>query len=69
MAPVRTGVHIVWADMLAVMQGQKKLEELDHLNAAAADMLDQLVWWTKAPDEHVTWTRSIRRIAICLSGM
>jgi len=48
MAPVRTGVHIVWADMLAVMQGQKKLEELDHLNAAAADMLDQLVWWTKA---------------------
>lgn len=48
MAPVRTGVHIVWADMLSVMQGQKKLEELDHLNAAAADMLDQLVWWTKA---------------------
>ena len=48
MAPVRTGVHIVWADMLSVMQGAKKLEELDHLNNAAAEMLDQLVWWTKA---------------------
>jgi NAD(P)H-dependent FMN reductase len=48
MAPVRAGVHIVWADMLAVMQGQKKLEEFDHLNKGADDMLGQLVWWTKA---------------------
>jgi NAD(P)H-dependent FMN reductase len=48
MAPVRAGVHIVWADMLAVMQGQKKLEEFDHLNKGADDMLSQLVWWTKA---------------------
>jgi len=48
MAPVKTAVHIAWADMLAVMQGQKKLEEFDHLNQAAAAMLDQLAWWTKA---------------------
>lgn len=48
MAPVRTGVHIVWADMLPVMQGQKKLEEYEHLKQAAGDMLDQVVWWTKA---------------------
>ncbi|MDP3897910.1 MAG: NADPH-dependent FMN reductase [Mesorhizobium sp.] len=48
MAPVRAGVHIQWADMMSVMQGQKNLAELDHLNKGAADMLDQLVWWTKA---------------------
>jgi NAD(P)H-dependent FMN reductase len=48
MAPVRAGVHIVWADMLPVMQGQKKLEELEHLKQSANDMLDQVVWWTKA---------------------
>ena len=48
MAPVRAGVHIVWADMLPVMQGQKKLEELEHLKAAADDMLNQVVWWTRA---------------------
>ncbi len=48
MAPVRAGVHIVWADMLPVMQGQKTLDELEHLKAAANDMLDQVVWWTRA---------------------
>jgi len=48
MAPVRTGVHIVWADMLPVMQGQKQLEEYEHLKQAAGDMLDQVVWWTRA---------------------
>ena len=48
MAPVRSGVHIAWADMLSVMQGQKKLEELDHLKQSADDMLNQLVWWTRA---------------------
>jgi len=48
MAPVRAAVHIVWADMLAVMQGEKTLGEFDHLNKGAADMLDQFVWWTKA---------------------
>jgi len=48
MAPIRTAVHIQWADMLPVMQGEKKLTELEHLNKGAADMLDQLVWWTNA---------------------
>jgi NAD(P)H-dependent FMN reductase len=48
MAPVRAGVHIAWADMLPVMQGQKKLEEYEHLKQAAGDMLDQVAWWTKA---------------------
>ena len=48
MAPIRAGVHIQWTDMMPVMQGEKKLAEFDHLNKSAADMLDQLVWWTKA---------------------
>ena len=47
MAPIRAGVHIVWGDMVAAREG-KKLGELAHLNKSAADMLDQLVWWTVA---------------------
>lgn len=48
MAPIRSGVHILWPDMLAVRQGTVKLSELAHLNQAANDMLDQFVWWTNA---------------------
>lgn len=48
MAPTKTAVHIVWADMLPVMQGTKKLEEYDHLNTAAAGMLEEFAWWAKA---------------------
>lgn len=48
MAPIRPGVHIVWADMAQVMQGEKKLEEFDHLNRAAKTMLDDFAWWVSA---------------------
>ena len=48
MAPIRTGVHIQWADMMPVMQGEKKISEFEHLNKGASDMLDQFVWWTRA---------------------
>ena len=48
MAPTRTAVHILMPDFLAVLQQGKKLEEFDHLNQGAQQMLDQLVWWTKA---------------------
>jgi NAD(P)H-dependent FMN reductase len=48
MAPIRCGVHILWPDMLAAKSEGKKLSEFAHLNKAASDMLDQLVWWTKA---------------------
>lgn len=48
MAPVRTGVHIVWGDYMSVASGEKKLSEIEHLNGAADEMLGQLVWWTKA---------------------
>jgi NAD(P)H-dependent FMN reductase len=48
MAPIRTAVHILMADFLAVLQQGKKLEEFEHLNQNAQQTLDQLVWWTKA---------------------
>lgn len=47
MHPIRNAVHIVWADMFQVMQGQKKLEEFEHLGAAANTMLTELAWWAK----------------------
>ena len=48
MAPMRTGVHIQGADFMAVWQQGKDIGELTYLQQNAKDMLDQLVWWTKA---------------------
>jgi NAD(P)H-dependent FMN reductase len=48
MAPIRTGVHIQGADFMAVWKGGKDIAELSYLRPNAADMLDQLVWWTNA---------------------
>lgn len=48
MAPIRNGVHIVWADYAAIKDGSKTFEELPHLTDAANAMLDQFAWWTKA---------------------
>jgi NAD(P)H-dependent FMN reductase len=48
MAPVRTGVHILFPDYLAVVKEGKTLADLPHLNQAAKDLLDQLAWWTGA---------------------
>ena len=48
MAPIRTGVHILFPDYLAVIKEGKKLSDLPHLNQGAKDMLDQLAWWTGA---------------------
>lgn len=48
MAPIRMGVHIQWAIMTEVMEGKRKLADFDFLNQTGRDMLDQLVWWTKA---------------------
>ncbi|MEI5680873.1 MULTISPECIES: NADPH-dependent FMN reductase [unclassified Mesorhizobium] len=47
MAPTKAAVHIVWADFLAVKQGEKKLEELEHLNQAAHGLIEETVWWAK----------------------
>ena len=48
MAPIRNGVHIVWADYAQVASGEKTLADFPHLNQAADDMLKQLDWWVGA---------------------
>ena len=47
MVPVRTAVHIAWADYLAIKEG-KNIAELEHLNQSAADMLNQVSWFAHA---------------------
>ena len=48
MAPIRSAVHILFPDYLAVINDAKPLGELEHLNQAAQQMLEQLAWWTAA---------------------
>jgi NAD(P)H-dependent FMN reductase len=48
MAPIRNGVHIVWADYAQVASGDKALGDFAHLNQAADDMLNQIDWWVGA---------------------
>ncbi|TIV10417.1 MAG: NAD(P)H-dependent oxidoreductase, partial [Mesorhizobium sp.] len=47
MAPVKSAVHIAWGDFLAVRQGEKKLEDIEHLNQAAAALVNDVAWWAK----------------------
>ena len=48
MAPIRNGVHIVWADYAQVASGDKTLSDFAHLNQTADAMLAQFAWWVKA---------------------
>jgi len=48
MAPIRSAIHILFPDYLAVIKDGKPLSELEHLNQAAQQMLEQLAWWTAA---------------------
>ena len=48
MATIRTGVYIQGADFMAVWREGKELKGIAHLEAGVKDMLDQLVWWTRA---------------------
>ncbi|WP_296737248.1 NADPH-dependent FMN reductase [Mesorhizobium sp.] len=47
MAPVKSAVHIAWGDFLAVRQGEKKLEDFEHLNQAATALVNDIAWWAK----------------------
>ena len=47
MAPVKSAVHIAWGDFLAVRQGEKKLEEIEHLNQAGAALVNDVAWWAR----------------------
>ena len=49
LATVRSGVYIQGADFMAVWKEGKDLKDIGYLQAGVKDMLDQLVWWTKAP--------------------
>ncbi|MBN9269823.1 MAG: FMN reductase, partial [Mesorhizobium sp.] len=44
----KSAVHIAWADYLAVKQGERKLDEIEHLNQAARGLVNDVVWWAKA---------------------
>jgi len=48
MATIRTGVYIQGADFMAVWKEGKDLKDIGYLQAGVKDMLDQLVWWTRA---------------------
>src|SRR5882757_3158093 len=48
MATIRTGVYIQGADFMAVWREGKDLKGITYLETGVKDMLDQLVWWTKA---------------------
>ncbi|MER8382308.1 NAD(P)H-dependent oxidoreductase [Mesorhizobium sp. M1399] len=47
MAPVKSAVHIAWAEFLAVKQGEKKLDEFEHLNQAATALVNDIAWWAR----------------------
>jgi hypothetical protein len=48
MATIRTGVYIQGADFMAVWKEGKELKDIAYLETGVKDMLDQLVWWTRA---------------------
>jgi NAD(P)H-dependent FMN reductase len=48
LATIRTGVYIQGADFMAVWKDGKELKDISYLQVGVKDMLDQLVWWTKA---------------------
>jgi NAD(P)H-dependent FMN reductase len=48
LATVKAGVYIQGADFMAVWREGKELKDITYLEAGVKDMVDQLVWWTKA---------------------
>ena len=47
MAVTRNAVHVTWGDYIQVAQQGKKLEDIEHLNQAAAATVEELAWWAK----------------------
>lgn len=48
MAPVRAAVHLQGGDIMAVMEGEKTLDDLTYLPPLVTTMLDELAWWANA---------------------
>src|SRR5690606_9196393 len=47
-ASLKHAVHIGMTEMLGMLKEGKTFADYPHLDAAAAPMLDELVWWTSA---------------------
>lgn len=45
---MKTGVHIAFSEYLSVLKEGKSLGDYPHLNEAAKNQLDQLIWWGNA---------------------
>jgi NAD(P)H-dependent FMN reductase len=48
MAPVRQAVHIGMVEFLGIWQQGKRFEDYPHLAQAAAGLVDDMAWWTRA---------------------
>jgi NAD(P)H-dependent FMN reductase len=48
LATIKNGVYIQGADFMAVWREGKELKDITYLQAGVKDMLEQLVWWTRA---------------------
>lgn len=48
LATIKTGVYIQGADFMAVWKEGKELKDIPYLEAGVKEMLDQLVWWSRA---------------------
>jgi NAD(P)H-dependent FMN reductase len=47
-ASVKTGVHISFPEYLSILKEGKSLSDYPHLEEAAKNQLDQLIWWGNA---------------------
>src|SRR5262245_36558854 len=48
LATVRTGGYIQGAEFMQLWKQGKELKDIPYLQSGVKDMLDQLVWWTRA---------------------
>ena len=69
MAPIRAAVHIQIPVYLAVIKGEKRLNDFPELAQGAKDMLDQFTWWLRALKRRArrTKARSRRLPGACIS--
>lgn len=48
LAPLRNAVHIAMEQYLAVLNGERQIEDFEFLNTSATSMLRDLSWWSCA---------------------
>lgn len=47
MVTMQTAVHIVFADYLQILKGEREIRAFEHLEKSADRMLEQLGWWAR----------------------